>query len=167
MHYISSARFLAILQNLDYNDKKLDKNMNISIGSDHNGLALKEALIKYLATSGANVKDCGPYNQDTSDYPDYASKVCADIIENTSDKGILICNTGIGMSIAANRFKNIRAALCVNELMAVKARQHNDANVLVLGAKLVDEATAIKLVEIFLKQDFEGGRHLARLSKIS
>jgi ribose 5-phosphate isomerase B len=141
--------------------------MIISIGSDHAGYDLKNKVIDYLTKRSFVVKDVGTYNKDPCDYPDFASTVCANITDKTSEMGILICGTGIGMSISANRFNNIRAALCVSEYMAKKSRQHNDANILVMGAKIIDEETAIKIIEEFLNQDFEGGRHISRIDKIS
>lgn len=141
--------------------------MNLSIGSDHAGFKLKQHLVELLIKSGYITHDKGCFTESSCDYPDYAKLVCEDIILGKSDKGILICGSGIGMSIAANRISNIRAALCFNEEMARKSRLHNDANILVLGANFVSLSESKKMVDIFLNGQFEGGRHLTRLNKIS
>ncbi len=133
--------------------------MSIFIASDHAGFELKE----YLKTQ-FNLLDLGTHSSESCDYPVFAKKLVARLKDD--DKGILICGTGIGMSIAANRFKNIRAALCFNEEMAKLARQHNDANILVLGARIISPETAKTCVEKFLSTDFEGGRHQRRLELI-
>lgn len=133
--------------------------MSIFIASDHAGFELKE----YLQTQ-FNLLNLGTHNEESCDYPVFAKKLAIRL--KNDDKGILICGTGIGMSIAANRFKNIRAALCFNEEMAKLARQHNDANILVLGARIISPETAKTCVEKFLSTDFEGGRHRRRLELI-
>jgi len=133
--------------------------LGIFIASDHAGFELKE----YLKTQ-FNLLDLGTHNAESCDYPVFAEKLCNQM--KASDKGILICGTGIGMSIAANRFKNIRAALCFNEEMAILSRQHNNANVLVLGARIISPETARNCVEKFLTSDFEGGRHQRRVDLI-
>lgn len=133
--------------------------MSIFIASDHAGFELKE----YLQTQ-FNLLDLGTYSTESCDYPVFAKKLVVRL--KNDDKGILICGTGIGMSIAANRFRNIRAALCFNEEMATLARQHNDANVLVLGARIIPPETAKNCVEKFLATDFEGGRHQRRLESM-
>ncbi|MFK8039889.1 MAG: ribose 5-phosphate isomerase B [Rickettsiaceae bacterium] len=141
---------------------------HIAIASDHRGYLLKKEIVKYIMDLEISVRDLGVHNnKDSVDYPDYADFV-VDVIENDeADLGILICDTGIGMSIAANRRSTIRAALCTDEFMAKKSRLHNNANVLVLGSKLVNNDLAIKIVESFLSTKFEGGRHISRLKKIS
>lgn len=133
--------------------------MSIFIASDHAGFELKE----YLQTQ-FNLLNLGTHNEESCDYPVFAKKLAIRL--KNDDKGILICGTGIGMSIAANRFKNIRAALCFNEEMAKLARQHNDANILVLGARIISPEAAKTCVEKFLSTDFEGGRHQRRLELI-
>ena len=133
--------------------------MSIFIASDHAGFGLKWYLQKCF-----DLEDLGTYDEKSCDYPIYAKKLVGQMKEG--DKGILICGTGIGMSIVANRFKNIRAALCFNEEMAILSRQHNDANVLVLGARIIPAETARGCVEKFLSTDFEGGRHQRRLNLI-
>lgn len=134
--------------------------MSVFIASDHAGFELKEYLRKCFELS-----DLGTYNNESCDYPVFAKKLVRQM--GGLDKGILICGTGIGMSIVANRFKNIRAALCFNEEMAILARQHNDANILVLGARIISPENAKNCVEKFLATDFEGGRHQRRLDLIN
>ena len=133
--------------------------MSIFIASDHAGFELKE----YLQTQ-FNLLDLGTHSTESCDYPVFAKMLCSQMKEG--DKGILICGTGIGMSIAANRFRNIRAALCFNEEMATLARQHNDANILVLGARIISPETDKNCVEKFLDTDFEGGRHQRRVESM-
>lgn len=133
--------------------------MGIFIASDHAGFKLKEYLKKYF-----DLSDLGTYDEESCDYPVFAKKLVDQMKEG--DKGILICGTGIGMSIVVNRYKNIRAALCFNEEMTVLARQHNNANVLVLGARIISTEIAKTCVEKFLSTDFEGGRHQHRVELI-
>lgn len=140
---------------------------NISIASDHAGFFLKKSIISYIASKGYLVSDLGTFNDSQSvDYPDYASILCESILEDEGRVGILICATGVGMSISANRFSGIRAALCTSVLMAELARQHNDANLLVLGSKINNLDEALLIVQKFLDSKFEGGRHIKRISKI-
>lgn len=139
----------------------------IGIASDHGGYKLKEVLIFDLRKMNYTVSDLGTDSDDVSvDYPDYAHSMANAIDSGRVDKGILICGTGIGISIAANRHENIRAALCHNTTTARLAREHNDANVLALGARVIGEEIAKECVKVFLKTDFEGGRHINRLNKI-
>jgi ribose 5-phosphate isomerase B len=138
----------------------------IIIGSDHAGFMLKEILKDYLIKKGIKIKDVGTYSNDSCDYPDFAFKVAKAISENKYKRGILICKTGIGNSIVANRFKGVRAALCYN-LKAVRlSRQHNDANILVLGAEFVKIPLAKRMVKLWLDTPFLKGRHKRRLNKI-
>jgi len=138
----------------------------IIIGSDHAGFMLKEILKDYLIKKGIKIKDVGTYSNDSCDYPDFAFKVAKAISENKYKRGILICKTGIGNSIVANRFKGVRAALCYN-LKAVRlSRQHNDANILVLGAEFVKVPLAKRMVKLWLDTPFLKGRHKRRLNKI-
>ena len=139
---------------------------DLAIASDHAGVNLKSQIIKFLQEKGLKILNLGPDNEDRVDYPDYAHKMLEEIIEGTAPKGILICGTGIGMSIAANRSSAIRAALCVTPMMAEYARLHNNANILVLGSKIIDDNLSLELVDIFLNTKFEGGRHIGRLNKI-
>lgn len=142
--------------------------IRIAIASDHRGVWLKDVLIKHLRSAGYYIQDFGCAETEVSvDYPDYAKFVTDSINNHQSKYGILICGSGIGMSIAANRSNNIRAALCFNEEMAKSARQHNDANIIVFGANYIDETTAILAIDSFLNTDFEGGRHQNRINKLS
>ncbi|MDX1916973.1 MAG: ribose 5-phosphate isomerase B [Rickettsiaceae bacterium] len=141
--------------------------MIISIASDHAGFSHKAYIKNKLEKTGYVILDHGCNSIETCDYPDYAQKLCSSILEKQSDCGILICSTGIGMSICANRFSGIKAALCCNEFMARKAREHNNANVLVLGSSLYTRRKALIMTNVFLAAEFEGGRHLSRLAKIS
>ena len=139
----------------------------IVIGSDHGGLNLKTALNSYLTRRGFQVTDAGTDSDASVDYPDFAQKVAEMIIDGQAELGILICGTGIGMSITANKVPGIRAALVTDVFMARMAREHNNANILVLGGRVIDEQKACDLVGAWLDATFEGGRHLARLDKIS
>ncbi len=139
--------------------------MRIAIGCDHRGLAVKQFVIKLVAAAGHSYEDFGCYTAAPVDYPDIARKVAEAVAAGDFERGILVCNTGIGMCIAANKVRGIRAALCHDALSARRARQHNDANILCLGA----EAEKDKMPEIvgaFLTAEFEGGRHQRRLDKI-
>ena len=139
--------------------------MRIAIGCDHRGLELKQFIIKLITEAGHSYEDFGGYTADPVDYPDIAQKVAEAVAKDSFERGILICNTGIGMSIAANKVKGIRAALCRDAFSARRARQHNDANILCLaGEKELD--TVREILEAFLSTDFEGGRHQHRLDKI-
>ena len=140
----------------------------ILMAADHGGANLKNTLKDYLEKKGLNVVDYGPENADTSvDYPDKAYALIEGMKANKEAKGILICTSGIGMSIAANRFPFIRGALVFNPEMAEMARSHNDANVLIFGAKFISPAKAKKCVDVFLTTDFLGGRHERRVNKLS
>jgi ribose 5-phosphate isomerase B len=138
----------------------------IAIGCDHRGLALKELIMPLLQNAGHNYEDFGCYGTDPVDYPDIAQKVGEVVAAGSFDQGILICSTGIGMSIAANKIKGIRAALCCDVFAAQRARQHNDANVLCLGGEDVNTELALRIVSTFLATEFGGGRHLRRVNKI-
>lgn len=141
--------------------------MEIIIGSDHAGFTLKETCKKLLAEElGYNVKDAGVYDTQSADYPDIARAVASAVSEGEFEKGILICGSGIGMSIAANRFKGVNAALCHNLYTADMCRKHNNANILVMGARVIGEGLALEMVKVFLKTGFEGGRHQMRIDKI-
>jgi ribose 5-phosphate isomerase B len=139
----------------------------IVIGSDHGGLNLKSALTSYLQRRGCSVSDAGTDNDASVDYPDFGQKVAEMVVARTADLGILICGTGIGMSIAANKVPGIRAALVTNVFMARMAKEHNNANILVLGGRVLDEQNACDLVGAWLDATFEGGRHQGRLDKIT
>ncbi len=139
----------------------------IIIGSDHGGLSLKTALCEYLGRRGIEVADAGTNSDASVDYPDYGQKVAETVREGGAESGILICGTGIGMSIAANKIPGIRAALVTDVFMARMAKEHNNANVLVLGGRVLDEQKACDLVGAWLDATFEGGRHQSRLDKIT
>lgn len=140
--------------------------MKIAIASDHAGYELKEHLKEFLSKMGFDILDFGTNSKESVDYPDYAKKVVRSILNNLSDRGILICGTGVGMSICANRFKGIRAALCDNTYTAMYSRLHNDSNILCLPARVIGYGLAEKIVEVWLKTEFEGGRHKRRIEKI-
>ena len=138
----------------------------ILIASDHAGYKLKKILIEKLQDE-IKFEDLGPFSEISVDYPDYAKKLSKKIDLKNDLVGVLICGSGIGMSMVANRFKNVRAALCMNNKMSILARQHNNANILVLGSRLISEQEAIKCLLVFLKTNYEGGRHQARLDKFN
>ena len=140
--------------------------MKIIIGNDHAGVELKQNLVKYLEEKGNEVINVGTDTHESVDYPDIAEAVGKLVLENKDSLGIIVCGTGIWISIAANKLKGIRAALCHNELTARLARQHNDANIISLGARIIGEDLAKACVEAFLETEFEGGRHLRRVCKI-
>ena len=140
--------------------------MKIGIGSDHAGFDMKNFIKKELEKEGYELIDYGTYIKKSVDYPDFASKVAEGIIKKETEKGILICGTGIGMSIAANKFKGIRAARCCSIYDAVLARQHNDANILTLGGRLTGNNLALEISKTFLETPFLKGRHLRRVNKI-
>ncbi len=141
---------------------------DIFIASDHAGYDLKSKIVDFIKEKKINIIDLGTHCASNSvDYPDYANKLSDKIVKDSSDLGILICGSGVGISIAANRHKNIRAALCFNEKMAELSRAHNDANVLCLGARIINDNEVLKIVETFLNGEFESGRHTLRVQKIS
>jgi ribose 5-phosphate isomerase B len=142
-------------------------NKRIAIGGDHAGFEYKTDLIKVLETAGYEVKDFGPYTSASADYPDFVHPLCNAIEAGEFKQGILICGSGNGVAITANKHQGIRAALCWTEDLSSLARQHNDANVLALPARFISLELASKLVEIFLTTDFEGGRHATRVNKIA
>jgi|SRR5574344_669257 ribose 5-phosphate isomerase B len=141
--------------------------VKISIGSDHAGFDLKKEISKYLTDKGFLVSDEGTYSLERCDYVDFAKIVAEKVRDKIVDKGILVCGTGVGMSIVANKIKGIRASLCVTEYMAEMTRLHNDANILCLGARTVETATNLVIVKKWLETGFEGGRHIPRIEKIS
>jgi ribose 5-phosphate isomerase B len=140
--------------------------MKYFIGADHAGIDIKEYVKKIFKDLGHEVEDLGPYTKDRVDYPDYATKVCQAVLLNENSKGILICGTGIGMSMAANKFDGIRAALCHNEYSAVMAREHNDANILCLGERVSGQGMVEAIINSWNKTEFAGGRHTKRVEKI-
>ena len=138
----------------------------IFIASDHAGVTLKAALVDHLTSAGHAVTDLGPADRKSVDYPDFAKRVCRQVLATPESLGILICGTGLGMSMAANRMPGIRAAVCVNEYLARMTRLHNDANVLCLGERVVGQGLAAAITDVFLATAFEGGRHKRRLDRI-
>ncbi|KAJ49146.1 ribose 5-phosphate isomerase B [Clostridium tetanomorphum] len=141
--------------------------MKIALGSDHAGLPLKREIIKHLEGKGIQVQDFGTLTEDSCDYPDYAIKVAEEVAAKRYDFGILVCGTGIGISIAANKVPGVRAALCGDTFSAHACREHNDANILALGQRVVGVGLALDIVDNFLSAKYEGGRHQKRIDKIS
>lgn len=138
----------------------------IAIGSDGVGFELKEKITQYLRSVGLEVTDFGTHSSDAVDYPDYAAQVAKEVASGEFERGILVCGTGLGMSIAANKVRGIRAAVCHDLFTAKLSREHNDANVLALGAWVVKPEEALKIVSTWLNTNYEGGRHVKRLEKI-
>ena len=138
----------------------------ISLASDHAGYILKEIIKKKLVKNKIKVFDLGPKTKDSVDYPDYAKKVARNISSRKTNMGILVCGSGTGMAMSANKFRKIRAAVCYNSVSTRLSRTHNNANILAIGSRLIKQKEAIKLVNIFLSTKFEGGRHLRRTKKI-
>jgi ribose 5-phosphate isomerase B len=141
--------------------------MKIAVGSDHAGYELKEKIETHLIEREKDIEDYGTNGNDSVDYPDFAVAVAEAVSKGKIDRGILVCGTGIGMSIAANKFPNVRAALCYDVYSAEMSRKHNNANILVLAGRVLDIGVALKMVDAWLKTEFEGGRHKNRLDKIS
>ena len=138
----------------------------IAIGSDHAGFCLKEVLVEHLAGRGLTALDMGTEGPASVDYPDFAVKVCKAVLSGEAGRGILLCGTGLGMSMMANRFKGIRAALCHDHFTASAARRHNDANVLVLGGRIIGPDLGKEILDTWLSTPFEGGRHGRRVAKM-
>ena len=138
----------------------------IFISSDHAGFKLKETIKDYLANKKVKFVDLGPKDDNRVDYPDYAHKVARKVKLNKSNVGILVCGSGTGMNIAANKHKNIRAAQCFNLKSTKLSRLHNDANIITLGSRLISKKNALKFISVFLNTKFDGGRHLKRIKKI-
>ncbi|MGB9710240.1 MAG: ribose 5-phosphate isomerase B [Thermodesulfovibrio sp.] len=141
--------------------------MKVAIGSDHAGFELKETVSHMLKNIGYEVVDMGTGSSCSVDYPDYAEAVAKAVSEGAVERGILICGTGIGMSIVANKFKNVRAALCNDLFTAKMSRLHNDANILCIGGRVVGKDLAMEIVNVWFNTSFEGGRHIRRLEKIN
>ncbi len=135
----------------------------IAIGCDHGGVELKDAVVRHLEEKGYTVNDCGTYNKDSVHYPVYADKVCKEIQSGNSELGILICSTGLGMSIAANKHKGCRASLCADTYSARLTRMHNNSNILCIGALVTGSALAMDIVDQYIESEFEGGRHATRV----
>ena len=140
--------------------------MKISLGSDHGAFAMKEHLKQYLTEQGHQVVDCGTYSTDSCDYADFAKAAAQLVASGDCDRGIVMCTTGIGISIAANKVRGIRCALCSEPYSAEMTRRHNDANMLAMGGALIGPNMADRIVDVFLNTEFEGGRHARRVGKI-
>ena len=141
--------------------------MKIAVASDHRGFDVKDRILSHLAELQHESHDFGPSTADVCDYPDYAAKAAKAVSDGLMDRAILICCSGIGMCIVANKFKGVRAALCHDDLTAEMSRRHNDANVLCLSADLLSDRLASRMIELWLETPFEGGRHARRIDKIS
>lgn len=140
--------------------------MKISIGSDHAGYRMKETVAAHLRGKGMDVDDLGTFSEDSVDYTDFGKAVARKVSDGTSDRGILMCGTGLGMSMVANRFRGVRAALANDLFSAIMSRRHNDANILVIGGRLIGDALALQLVDTWLQTPFDGERHQRRIDKI-
>jgi len=151
---------------MDFGELAIMSISRIAFGCDHAGVALKNALIDAARQRSIDVEDFGTNQDESVDYPDFAQAVARAVSDGEADRGVLVCGSGIGMSIAANRFTGIRAALCCDTEMAALCRQHNDANILVLGARLTDAGVAKECFDAFLDTEFEGGRHARRVGKM-
>ncbi len=138
----------------------------IAIGSDHGGYTLKQTVMEHLKERGVEFKDYGTYSTDSCDYPDYGEKVARAVASGECEKGILICGTGIGISIAANKVPGIRAALCGECFSAEMCRRHNDANILAMGERVTGPGLALMITDLFLDTPFDGGRHACRVEKL-
>jgi ribose 5-phosphate isomerase B len=141
--------------------------MKIALGSDHAGFPLKREIMEYLKTKNIEFKDFGTFSEDSCDYPDFAERVGEQVASKNYEFGILVCGTGIGISISANKIPGIRAALCGDTFSAHASREHNDANVLALGQRVVGSGLAMDIVDTFLNAEFQGGRHKKRIDKIT
>jgi len=147
-------------------DKAMSENRTpIIIGSDHAAYDLKEKVKAFLVDRGIDVEDAGSYSEDSVDYPDFGIKVASMVSTGKFERGILLCGTGIGMSMVANKFPHVRAALCSDLFSAIMSRRHNNSNILVLGGRVVGEALAIEMVRAWLETPFDGGRHQLRIDK--
>ena len=139
----------------------------IAIASDHGGFSLKVDIVSFLNELGYEVKDMGPKNKNSVDYPDYGIRIAQAVTQNTDSRGIVICGTGIGMSIVVNRFPGIRGTLCSDLYAAKLCREHNDSNILIMGGRVVGHGLAREIVKVWLSTPFDGGRHQKRLDKIN
>ncbi len=139
----------------------------IAIASDHGGFDLKESVIAHLLNTGWEVDDLGPHSGDSVDYPDYGIKLAEAVAEKKVERGIVICGTGIGMSIVVNRYQGVRGALCSDVFTAKLCREHNDSNILIMGGRVIGRGLAAEIVNTWLSTPFEGGRHQRRLDKIN
>jgi ribose 5-phosphate isomerase B len=140
--------------------------MKIILGSDHAGFAMKEKVKRFLQEKGIEVEDAGTYDEGSVDYTDFGKEVSRKVSDGTFERGVLVCGTGLGMSMTANRFKGVRAALANDLFSAIMSRRHNDSNILVLGGRLIGDTLGMQLVEAWLETPFDGGRHEVRLEKM-
>lgn len=143
-----------------------DENLKLAIGSDHAGFLLKSKLVEYLREKRVDFEDFGTFSEESTDYPDYAVKVSKLVVGNKFTAGILICGTGLGMSIVANKIQGIRAAFCNSNFLAEMSRRHNDANILCMGGRITSNNEAKQMLDIWLQTSFDGGRHSMRINKI-
>lgn len=141
--------------------------MRIAIGADHGGHELKQQIAEFLIAQGYEINDLGTHSLESVDYPDFAELVARAVARDEAERGIVICGTGIGVSMSANKVRGIRAALCTDCYMARMAREHNDAQVLCLGARVLGVGSALEIVQVFLSNKFQGGRHARRVGKIN
>jgi ribose 5-phosphate isomerase B len=148
------------MENSNSSDSK-----SIIIGCDHAAYGLKEKVKAHLAEKGYRVEDVGAFSENSVDYSDYGIRVATQVSQGKFSRGILMCGTGIGMSMVANKFRNVRAALCSEPFSAAMSRKHNDSNILVLGGRVVGDVLALEMVDVWLHTSFEGGRHLRRIDK--
>ncbi len=148
-------------------NRKDNSKYKLAIGSDHGGWDLKEYIKKFLADKGYDFVDVGTADCESVDYPDYGALVINTLLQNKAQRGILVCGTGIGMSIVANKYPGVRAALCYDEFTAQMSREHNNSNVLVLGGRIIKQNMAAKILQTWLTTEFTGGRHSRRLDKIT
>lgn len=142
-------------------------NTPIAVGCDHGGLELKVEIVRFLKNRGIEIKDYGVFSPDSVDYPDIGKEVARAVSKKEYDRGILVCGAGIGMSIVANKYPGVRAALCHDDYTAKMSREHNDANILVMGGRILEVEKAIEAVNIWLDTEFTGGRHKKRIEKIT
>lgn len=161
---LQSIEISAFIDEKRYND--IMKHIKIAVGSDHGGFKLKQKVIERLKALGLSFEDFGTFDEESCNYPDITKLVSKEVAGGSFEKGILICGTGIGVSITANKIKGIRAALCSDTFSAKMSRMHNDANVLCLGQRVIGEGLALDIVDVWLKSEFEGGRHKIRVEKI-
>lgn len=140
--------------------------MKIIIGSDHAGYSMKEKVKAHLSERGVQVEDVGAHSEESADYTDFGKKVAQKVSDGTFDRGILICGTGLGMSMVANRYRGVRAALANDLFSAIMSRRHNDSNILAMGGRLIGDTLAFQLVDTWLETPFDGGRHQGRLEKM-
>lgn len=147
--------------------QKEDKKSTIIIGCDHAAYQLKEKIKEFMVSKGYSIEDVGTHSESSVDYPDFGVQVASQVSDGTHQRGILMCGTGLGMSMVANKYSNVRAALCTEPFSASMSRRHNDSNILVLGGRITGEELAYEIVDVWLKTAFDGGRHQSRIEKFS